>query len=70
MGPMVCGGQKDNSNTHIIIKVVTGFVQVIHREKDKKREVGREGDKEGGREEGRDGGREGQHRHTNSFTFH
>lgn len=45
MGPLACGGQKDNSNPHVIIKVVTGFVHVIHKEK--------EGGKEkGGREEG------------------
>lgn len=31
-------GQKENSNTHIIIKVATSYVQVLEREKERESE--------------------------------
>lgn len=35
---MASGGQKDNSKTHIEIKVVTGYVQVFQRQRKSKGE--------------------------------
>lgn len=32
-GLLACGGQKDDSDTHIIIKTLTGYVQVLQRER-------------------------------------
>lgn len=38
VGPLSSGGQKDNSETHIEIKVVTGYVQVFQRQRKSKGE--------------------------------
>lgn len=38
VGPLASGGQKDNSQTHIEIKVVTNYVQVFQRERVREKE--------------------------------